>query len=75
MSELEHPADATAFGRKIGRPAARALVGASLTEWESLATVRRPECAGLHGVGPAAMRVLDAGLAERGLGWAPARGE
>ena len=51
----------------IGAPATRALAGVGYTTLEQLAGVPRAELAALHGVGPKALVLLDAALAERGL--------
>lgn len=57
----------TDLPRAIGAPATRALEGAGVRSLEDLARLTRAEVAALHGVGPKALRVLDAALAERGL--------
>lgn len=69
MSEQEHAADLTEFPREIGRPAARALIQAGFATWAVLSGQKRADVAALHGVGPKAMRELDEGLDQRGLGW------
>jgi hypothetical protein len=51
----------------IGAPARRALAAAGVVSLDQLSGVREAEVAALHGVGPQAMRVLGAALAERGL--------
>ncbi|MCM6775138.1 DNA-binding protein [Nocardia sp. CDC159] len=51
----------------IGAPATRALNAVGYTELEQLAGVPEAELLALHGVGPKAIRVLRAALAERGL--------
>ena len=54
----------------IGAPATRALVGAGYTKLSQLAGVRESDLAALHGVGPKAIRILQAALddaGERGL--------
>lgn len=52
----------------IGAPARRALQAAGYPTLQSLADVDEAGLARLHGVGPKALRVLRAALAERGLG-------
>ncbi|MFY1675143.1 DNA-binding protein [Plantactinospora sp. WMMB334] len=54
----------------IGRPANSALLGAGITTLAQVATHRRRDLLALHGVGPKAMRILDAALAEQGLAFA-----
>jgi predicted flap endonuclease-1-like 5' DNA nuclease len=53
--------------RAIGRPATGALAEAGYTRLDQLAGVPEMEIAGLHGVGPKAVRVLREALAEQGL--------
>lgn len=52
---------------RIGAPATRALAGAGYTSLAQLAGVSRAELARLHGMGPKALGILDAALAEHGL--------
>jgi hypothetical protein len=52
---------------KIGAPATRALVGAGYTSLRQLAGVPRPQLEKLHGMGPKALGILEAALAEHGL--------
>lgn len=52
---------------KIGAPAARALHGAGYTTLRQLAGVRRTELAQLHGMGPKALGIIEAALAEHDL--------
>ena len=52
---------------KIGAPATRALDAAGVTSLEGLAWMTRRELEELHGMGPKAIRLLDAALAEAGL--------
>lgn len=56
-----------AFPRGAGAPAARAFIAAGYTSIESLSGVSRSTLLELHGVGPKAIRVIEATLAERGL--------
>ncbi len=53
--------------RGIGAPATRALTGAGYTRLEQLAGVPETDLAGLHGVGPKAVRILREALEDRGL--------
>jgi hypothetical protein len=55
---------------KTSRPAARALAEAGYWRLEQLTTVSAAELLRLHGVGPKAIRILRAALAERGLAFA-----
>lgn len=52
---------------KIGAPATRALAGAGYTSLRQLAEVPRSELTKLHGMGPKALGILEAALAEHGL--------
>jgi hypothetical protein len=52
---------------KIGAPATRALTAAGHGSLGQLSGVRRSELAALHGVGPKALRIIEAELAEHGL--------
>jgi DNA-directed RNA polymerase alpha subunit len=52
---------------KIGAPATRALEAAGYTHLTELAQVSESELLSLHGVGPKAIRLIRAALAERGL--------
>ena len=53
--------------RGIGRPATGALAEAGYTRLEQLAGLPERDVAGLHGVGPKAVRILREALAEHGL--------
>ncbi|MFB7722185.1 MULTISPECIES: DNA-binding protein [unclassified Nocardia] len=53
--------------RGIGAPATRALTAAGYSRLEQLAGVPEAELLALHGVGPKAIRLLGAALAEQGL--------
>ena len=59
--------DDTGFPRGIGAPATRALHGAGYTQLRQLAGVPAAELKKLHGMGPKALRVLQAALAEQDL--------
>lgn len=52
---------------KIGAPATRALATAGYTSLRQLAGVPRSELKSLHGMGPKALGILEAALAEHGL--------
>ena len=52
---------------KIGEPARRALEAAGYMRLEQLTNVRADELLQLHGVGPKAVRLLRAALAEQRL--------
>ncbi len=49
----------------IGKPATRALLGAGITTLDDVAARSDDELLALHGVGPRAVRILRAALAER----------
>ena len=53
----------------IGAPARRALHGHGIADLDTLASRSREEVAALHGIGPKAVRLLAAALAERGVDW------
>ena len=52
---------------KIGAPATRALANAGITNQRQVAEHPRSEQAALHGMGPKALSILEASLAEAGL--------
>ncbi|MEO3930140.1 DNA-binding protein [Micromonosporaceae bacterium B7E4] len=54
----------------IGRPANSALLEAGITTLAEVAAHRRRDLMALHGVGPKAVSILAAALAERGLAFA-----
>ena len=54
----------------IGRPANGALLQAGITTLAQVATYSRRELLALHGVGPKAVGILAAALAEHGLAFA-----
>ncbi|MFC7326554.1 hypothetical protein [Marinactinospora rubrisoli] len=60
-------AEASDLPAAIGRPATRALLGAGLTGLAQVATRSEDELLALHGVGPKAVRILTAALAEKGM--------
>ncbi len=53
--------------RSIGRPAHGALRAAGINRLSEVVRLREQELLALHGVGPKAVRLLRAALAERGL--------
>ncbi len=55
------------FPPGIAQPALRALVKAGLTDLHELAKVTEDELAGMHGMGPKAIKALRAGLVAQGL--------
>ncbi|WP_410812162.1 DNA-binding protein [Micromonospora sp. 067-2] len=54
----------------VGRPANNALLEAGITTLAEVATHSRRDLLALHGVGPKAVDILAAALAERGLAFA-----
>ncbi|WP_336711306.1 hypothetical protein [Arthrobacter sp. USHLN218] len=54
----------------IGRPANSALLQAGVTTLSGVAERTRGELLAMHGVGPKAMRILEAALEQHGLGFA-----
>ena len=54
----------------IGRPANSALLLAGITSLAQVSQHPSSELLALHGVGPKAIRLLEAALAERGLSFA-----
>jgi len=56
--------------KSIGRPATNALLAAGYTRLEQLTHVREVDIKQLHGVGPKAITILRAALAEKGLSFA-----
>jgi predicted flap endonuclease-1-like 5' DNA nuclease len=54
----------------VGRPANSALLLAGITTLAQVAACGRRELLAMHGVGPKAIRILEAALAERGLTFA-----
>lgn len=51
---------------RIGKPATRALHERGITALEQLTSVSKEELTAWHGVGPKAVRILEAALAELG---------
>ena len=58
------------FPRAIGNPATDAPAHAGIADLDQLATYTEAEVLALHGVGPKAIGILRATLAERGLSFA-----
>ncbi len=56
---------------KTSKPAERALVAAGYTRLEYLTNVTETELGKLHGMGPKALGILKAALAEKGLAFKP----
>ncbi|WP_324276534.1 DNA-binding protein [Blastococcus brunescens] len=56
-----------AFPRAIGRPATGALLAEGYTDLTQLDGLAEADLLTIHGVGPKAVSVLRAALAERGL--------
>ncbi|MET7817758.1 helix-hairpin-helix domain-containing protein [Micromonospora zamorensis] len=54
----------------IGRPATSALLEAGITTLAQVATHSRSDLLAMHGVGPKAVDILAAALAEQGLAFA-----
>ena len=52
---------------RVGAPATRAFQAAGYTTLQSLAGVSADELVALHGVGPRAIRIVQAALEEHGL--------
>lgn len=52
---------------RIGAPATRALAAIGVTRLSQVAELRADDVLALHGVGPRAIRLLRAALADRGL--------
>lgn len=52
---------------RIGAPATSALAAVGVTSLEQVATMQEADLTALHGVGPKAIRLLNAAMAERGL--------
>lgn len=55
----------------VGRPANRALMRAGVTSLAEAASLGRLELLAMHGIGPKAVRILEAAAAERGLTFEP----
>lgn len=57
---------ATEFPTRIGKVATRELIAHGYTRYDHLAEVSAKELLRIHGVGPKAIRILEAELALRG---------
>ncbi len=57
------------FPKGVSNPARRALESIGVSTLAQLSEHRRSELAALHGMGPKALRVLEAAMGERGLGF------
>lgn len=55
----------------IGRPANGALLHAGITSLAEVALLGRRELLAMHGIGPKALRILEAAAIERGLTFTP----
>jgi hypothetical protein len=55
----------------IGRPATGALLAEGYTSLEQLTVLSKRQLLAIHGVGPKAVRIIEAELAARGLRLAP----
>ncbi len=58
---------------RTSAPAARALEDAGVCDLRDLARRTQREVAGLHGMGPKALRILGEALAAAGLSWRDSR--
>ncbi|MBZ0285673.1 MAG: alpha/beta fold hydrolase [Anaerolineae bacterium] len=63
----QHDGQESDFPKSIGRPAMGALLEAGYTRLEQLTRVREADIKQLHGVGPKAVNILRAALADKGL--------
>lgn len=70
QTELNPAESAPDFPKSIGNPATRALLAAGYTRLEQLTRVQETDIQELHGVGPRAITILRAALAEKGLAFA-----
>jgi hypothetical protein len=70
MSTRDIPAQTGDLPR-IGRPASSALLGIGVTSLEEVSALGRDKLLALHGVGPKAIRLLEAALAEQGQDLTP----
>lgn len=61
------PISLPAWPPRVGSPASRALAAAGIDSAEALAAWRRGDLLALHGLGPKALRLLEADLRARGL--------
>ncbi|QDT48682.1 hypothetical protein Pan258_27250 [Symmachiella dynata] len=66
-SDAETDAIQQNFPKGIARPALRALLSAGLTSLDQLTSISLEELSALHGMGPKAVKSLQAGLLSLGL--------
>lgn len=62
--------EATEFPPSMGKVAPQSLARHGYTRYDQLTDVTRAELLRIHGVGPKAIRILEAELAARGLAFA-----
>ena len=67
---MQEAAEPTEFTPRIGKVAQRELALNGYTRYEQLTTVTAAELLRVHGVGPKAIHILEAGLGARGLSFA-----
>ena len=60
---------------RIGAPATNALAAIGVTRLEQVAAMREADLLALHGVGPKAVQLLRAAMAQRGLRFRDAGGD
>ena len=60
----------TEFPHAVGRVAKRELAAHGFTRYEHLTRTTQKELLAIHGIGPKAVRILNAELAERDLSFA-----
>lgn len=63
-------ADATEFPKGIGKVASRELALHGYTRYDQLTSVTSAELLKIHGIGPKAIRILEAELAAKGMAFA-----
>lgn len=66
---MSHAEDRITDVLKLGAPAERALANAGISTFEELSGWTRKDLAGLHGIGPKALSLLDPALSERALAY------
>lgn len=66
----EDVVESTEFTSRIGKVAPRELALNGYTRYEQLTSVTAAELLKIHGVGPKAIRILEAELTARGLSFA-----
>jgi hypothetical protein len=65
---MSQPDDDVDLPDNLGRPALRALHSAGITRIDQLTSWSKRELMALHGLGPKAIRLIEATLHDRGLG-------